>query len=203
MDEVSRKEYLRKNRRRPVDQIVNELGEGRGMDRQRTREQLLADAEGNADISQESPRPATRSAERSASRRTTASMCRSRLLRRYVSYTQPPIPIFYCSKNSVSRISYLGDPKMYFEGATLCYTKRTGPEDLIRAQLGHTAGQEPKHDECSSHEYVEQPGGRRQTLAESTIPLFEDFWKSFVCFWHVPNCPDSNFLCAYRGSSLG
>lgn len=32
MDEVSRKEYLRKNRRRPVDEIVNELGEGRGMD---------------------------------------------------------------------------------------------------------------------------------------------------------------------------
>lgn len=30
VDEVSRKEYLRKNRRRPVDQIVNELGEGRG-----------------------------------------------------------------------------------------------------------------------------------------------------------------------------
>lgn len=31
VDEVSRKEYLRKNRRRPVDEIVNELGEGRGM----------------------------------------------------------------------------------------------------------------------------------------------------------------------------
>lgn len=30
VDEVSRKEYLRKNRRRPVDEIVNELGEGRG-----------------------------------------------------------------------------------------------------------------------------------------------------------------------------
>ena len=30
MDEVSRKEYLRKNRRRPVEQTVNELGEGRG-----------------------------------------------------------------------------------------------------------------------------------------------------------------------------
>lgn len=30
-DEVSRKEYMRKNRRRPVEQTVNELGEGRGM----------------------------------------------------------------------------------------------------------------------------------------------------------------------------
>ena len=30
VDEVSRKEYLRKNRRRPIDDIVNELGEGRG-----------------------------------------------------------------------------------------------------------------------------------------------------------------------------
>jgi hypothetical protein len=31
VDEVARKEYLRKNRRRPIDEIVNELGEGRGM----------------------------------------------------------------------------------------------------------------------------------------------------------------------------
>jgi tRNA A58 N-methylase Trm61 len=31
VDEVSRKEFLRKNRRRPIDEIVNELGEGRGM----------------------------------------------------------------------------------------------------------------------------------------------------------------------------
>lgn len=30
VDEVSRKEYLRENRRRPVQEIVNELGEGRG-----------------------------------------------------------------------------------------------------------------------------------------------------------------------------
>ena len=30
VDEVSRKEYLRKNRRRPIDQIANEIGEGRG-----------------------------------------------------------------------------------------------------------------------------------------------------------------------------
>ncbi|GAB7363301.1 hypothetical protein MBLNU230_g3582t1 [Neophaeotheca triangularis] len=31
VDEVSRKEYLRKNRRRPIDEIVTELGEGRGI----------------------------------------------------------------------------------------------------------------------------------------------------------------------------
>lgn len=30
VDEVSRKEYMRKNRRRPEEEIVNELGEGRG-----------------------------------------------------------------------------------------------------------------------------------------------------------------------------
>lgn len=30
MDEVSRKEYLRKNRRRPIEQTIAELGEGRG-----------------------------------------------------------------------------------------------------------------------------------------------------------------------------
>lgn len=30
VDEVSRKEYLRKNRRRPIEQTINELGEGRG-----------------------------------------------------------------------------------------------------------------------------------------------------------------------------
>lgn len=30
VDEVSRKEYLRKNRRRPQEETVHELGEGRG-----------------------------------------------------------------------------------------------------------------------------------------------------------------------------
>ena len=30
IDEVDRKEQLRKNRRRPIEEIVNELGEGRG-----------------------------------------------------------------------------------------------------------------------------------------------------------------------------
>ncbi|KAK4611575.1 NADH-ubiquinone oxidoreductase [Fulvia fulva] len=31
VDEVARKEYMRKNRRRPIEQTVNELGEGRGI----------------------------------------------------------------------------------------------------------------------------------------------------------------------------
>ena len=31
VDEVSRKEFLRKNRRRPVEGTVHELGEGRGI----------------------------------------------------------------------------------------------------------------------------------------------------------------------------
>lgn len=31
VDEVARKEYLRKNRRRSIEETVNELGEGRGM----------------------------------------------------------------------------------------------------------------------------------------------------------------------------
>nr|OQO20503.1 hypothetical protein B0A51_13264 [Rachicladosporium sp. CCFEE 5018] len=31
VDEVARKEYLRKNRRRPIEETVNELGEGRGI----------------------------------------------------------------------------------------------------------------------------------------------------------------------------
>jgi hypothetical protein len=30
IDEVSRKEYMRKNRRRSIEETVNELGEGRG-----------------------------------------------------------------------------------------------------------------------------------------------------------------------------
>lgn len=31
VDEVARKEYLRRNRRRPIEQTVAELGEGRGI----------------------------------------------------------------------------------------------------------------------------------------------------------------------------
>lgn len=30
VDEVGRKEYLRKNRRRPIEETISELGEGRG-----------------------------------------------------------------------------------------------------------------------------------------------------------------------------
>lgn len=30
MDEFERKQYLRKNRRRPIDQTISEIGEGRG-----------------------------------------------------------------------------------------------------------------------------------------------------------------------------
>ena len=30
MDEFDRKEYLRKNRRRPIQEVIDELGEGRG-----------------------------------------------------------------------------------------------------------------------------------------------------------------------------
>ena len=36
VDEVSRKEHLRKNRRRPVEGTVHELGEGRGESNIRT-----------------------------------------------------------------------------------------------------------------------------------------------------------------------
>ena len=77
VDEVSRKEYLRKNRRRPVDQIVNELGEGRG----KIKAELYAAGTSRAwklTCSQVSPRPAMNSAAPSASRRLTVSMCRSR-----------------------------------------------------------------------------------------------------------------------------
>lgn len=31
MDEYERKEYLRKNRRRPIEETIAEIGEGRGM----------------------------------------------------------------------------------------------------------------------------------------------------------------------------
>lgn len=86
VDEVSRKEFLRKNRRRPVDEIVNELGEGRGMhwiiqgSVRSFGSRLLTSA-------QVSPLPVTRSAGHSASRPTTALTSRSLLRRRYVTYT--------------------------------------------------------------------------------------------------------------------
>ena len=109
VDEVSRKEYLRKNRRRPVDEIVNELGEGRGMcwacDAMQTRSfrlesHLLIDM-------QESTHPATRSVGHSASRSTTALMFPPLLLRKYVSYTHNTI--FHVRRNAIplSELSYL------------------------------------------------------------------------------------------------
>ena len=109
VDEVSRKEYLRKNRRRPVDEIVNELGEGRGMcwacDAMQTRSfhfgsHLLIDM-------QEFTRPATRSVGHSASRPTTALMFPPLLLRKYVSYTHNTI--FHVRRSAIplSELSYL------------------------------------------------------------------------------------------------
>ena len=86
VDEVSRKEFLRKNRRRPVDEIVNELGEGRGMHwtTQVTRHGFWSILLTPAQVS---PLPATRSAGHSASRPTTALTSPSLLRRRYVTYT--------------------------------------------------------------------------------------------------------------------
>jgi len=93
VDEVSRKEYLRKNRRRPVDEIVNELGEGRGMcwicdtvllQSFHFKSKVLIHL-------QEFTLPATRSVGHSASRPTTALMFPPPLLRKYVSYTHNTI----------------------------------------------------------------------------------------------------------------
>jgi hypothetical protein len=101
VDEVSRKEYLRKNRRRPVDEIVNELGEGRGTgwtcDTMQSRLFLV---EGYLLIDmQEFTRPATKSAGHSASRPTTALMFPPLLLHKYVSYTHNTI--FHVRRNDV------------------------------------------------------------------------------------------------------
>lgn len=41
VDEVSRKEYLRKNRRRNIEETISELGEGRGKDDSRKHMLLL------------------------------------------------------------------------------------------------------------------------------------------------------------------
>jgi hypothetical protein len=87
VDEVSRKEFLRKNRRRPVDQIVNELGEGRGMHMISTSVARKFDF-GLLTYKQALPLPVTRSAGHSASRPTTALTSLSLLRRRYVPYTQ-------------------------------------------------------------------------------------------------------------------
>jgi hypothetical protein len=86
VDEVSRKEFLRKNRRRPIDQIVNELGEGRGT-HTISRNVARKLESGLLTQTQESPLQVTRSAGHSASRPATALTSRSLLRRRYVSYT--------------------------------------------------------------------------------------------------------------------
>jgi hypothetical protein len=87
VDEVSRKEFLRKNRRRPIDEIVNELGEGRGM-YLRTRGVWYESIHGLLTFVQELPRPVTRSVGHSASRPTTALMYQLPLRSKYVPYTQ-------------------------------------------------------------------------------------------------------------------
>lgn len=79
VDEVSRKEYLRKNRRRPMEETVQELGEGRG------RQSLItarADTSDPADTDkplQASTPPATQREGRRGSRPLTATTCRSLL----------------------------------------------------------------------------------------------------------------------------
>jgi hypothetical protein len=87
VDEVSRKEFLRKNRRRPIDEIVNELGEGRGM-HMKTRGECCRPEHCLLTFVQVSPRLVTRSAGHSASRPTTALTYRLLLRSKYVSYTQ-------------------------------------------------------------------------------------------------------------------
>jgi hypothetical protein len=87
VDEVSRKEFLRKNRRRPIDEIVNELGEGRGMYK-RTRSVYCGSEHCLLTFVQVLPRPVTRSVGHSASRPTTALTYRLLLRSKYVSYTQ-------------------------------------------------------------------------------------------------------------------
>jgi hypothetical protein len=106
VDEVSRKEFLRKNRRRPVDEIVNELGEGRGTcwicDAMQSR---IFHPECHLLIyMQEFTRPATRSVGHSASRPTTALMFPPLPLRKYVSYTHNTI--FHVRRNAMP----LGEP---------------------------------------------------------------------------------------------
>jgi hypothetical protein len=100
VDEVSRKEFLRKNRRRPVDEIVNELGEGRGTcwtcDAMQSRFAILRHMLIHM---QESTRLATRSVGHSASRPTTALMFPPLLPRRYVSYTHNTI--FHVRRNDI------------------------------------------------------------------------------------------------------
>jgi hypothetical protein len=76
VDEVARKEYMRKNRRRSVDEIVNELGEGRGESYQFPALTLYSLRDANFVSVQASQLPATRRGGHSALRRRTASMYR-------------------------------------------------------------------------------------------------------------------------------
>jgi hypothetical protein len=93
VDEVSRKEFLRKNRRRPVDEIVNELGEGRGMC-------WTCDATQSRVFYLENYLLTTRSVGHSASRPTTALMFPPLLPRKYVSYTHNTI--FHVRRKTIS-----------------------------------------------------------------------------------------------------
>jgi hypothetical protein len=127
VDEVSRKEFLRKNRRRPVDEIVNELGEGRGMcwkcDATQSRFSRL---ESHLLIyMQESTRPATRSVGHSASRPTTALMFPPLLPRKYVSYTHNTI--FHVRRNDIplSRTTYHLGPEPGISRLLCIWSTRT------------------------------------------------------------------------------
>lgn len=74
IDEVARKEHMRKNRRRPIDETVHQLGEGRGKSEKETwfgRWILTCGV-------QESMRQDTRSEEHRGSRMRMALMCQVR-----------------------------------------------------------------------------------------------------------------------------
>lgn len=90
LDEVARKEYLRKNRRRPIEETINELGEGRGM-LILWRNRFDSSKEHDSDVrvgrfeltrKQVSTRQVTSKGEQSASRSDTASTCQSSRRRR-------------------------------------------------------------------------------------------------------------------------
>lgn len=71
IDEVARKEYMRKNRRRPIDETVNQLGEGRG----EFQEERSCGKWTLTYAVQESMRLDTQSGERRESRMRMASTC--------------------------------------------------------------------------------------------------------------------------------
>lgn len=78
IDEVARKEYMRKNRRRPIDETVNQLGEGRGAfhPEKCSRRRILT---GWVQVFMRLDTP---SEEHRESRRHMASMCQARARRR-------------------------------------------------------------------------------------------------------------------------